>query len=165
MVTIARRPPEMIRAAWARKKTPPAEERPPRELNLGAVLDLGNVVFKPFRGRPYAVPPVPLRAGEQISTTWNEIRGMGEIIPQEQLPQYYAAFRRLQSFIWKNVRPVGKLRRFRRALGLMRNPFRDATEMEVADFALFLLQRRTSMNVPSPRAAMTKSPTLATSGT
>ena len=158
MITIARRPPEQIRAAWARKKKPAAEERPPRPLNLGAVLDLGNVIFKPFRGRAYAVPPLPWRQGERISAASNDIRAIGDVIPAEQLPAYYAGFGTLQRLIWKNVRPVGKLRRLRWALGLMRNPFRNATEMEVADFALFLLKRRTSTSVPSPRMAMKKTP-------
>lgn len=137
---------EEMRERWARIRPPDTERAkpPPRPLNLRHILDLGNVVYFTFRGRSYGVPPLPWRTGEELLDAWLQLREMGQLDERSKVQPYYKAMRRLQDLLWKSCRPVGKLRRLLDWLHLHRNPFRKATEGEIAELAVFLLGRRMS---------------------
>jgi hypothetical protein len=138
-------------------KPPQSEQRPAaRALNVEPLLDLGDLVYFHFRGRAYCVPPLPARQGERILDTWLELQEYGETLTRELLPRYYAGLRRLESLIWQSIRPEGRFRRLLYHLKLLPNPYRRATEREVVERTLFLLERRTSMSVSRPRPAKTR---------
>ena len=145
---------DMVRN-WERVAPPPVEPSgpPPRALNLDHVMDLGNTIFFTFRGRAYGIPPLAWREGERILDAWLEAQTFGNQIERETLGPYYGVIRRLQRLVWKNTRPVGPLRRLLRKLHLHPNPFRRATEGEIAELAVFMLGRRmtSGSRLPIPR--------------
>lgn len=126
-----------------------------RPMNLDAVLELGSIVYFPFRGRAYGVPPLPWRAGEQLLDACLEARSYTTTtaLPRDQISAYFAVLRRMQDLIWRAVFPVGRVRRFLRRLRLLKNPFLKATEGELITIALFLLQRRMNVHDPALRPA------------
>lgn len=136
---------EMVRN-WQRVAPPPdpVSGPSPRALNLDTVLDLGNIVFFTFRGRAYGIPPLAWRDGERLLDCWLEAQEIGMQLERNTLRQYYRCIANLQRLLWKNTRPTGPFRRLLRFLHLHRNPFRDATEGELAELAVFLLGRRTN---------------------
>jgi len=137
---------EQMVQAWERVRVappaPPRSEPLPRALNLDHVMDLGNSIFFLFRGRAYGIPPLAWREGERILDTWLEAKSYGAALERKNLAAYYACFKRLQRLLWKNCRPVGLVRRTLHRLHLHRNPFRRATEGEIAELAVFMLGRR-----------------------
>jgi hypothetical protein len=126
---------------------------PPRPLNLAHVLDLGNTVFFYFQGRAYGIPPLPWQQGEAILDAWLEARELGQIDSREKAGPYFRVIARLQKLLWKNCRPVGRFRRLLKRLGLHPNPFRRATEGELAELAVFILGLRMRSSGPEPRTA------------
>ena len=150
MLVVDRTPREDMERAWARhreqqtrgRETPAAEQPPPRPRNLRAILDLGTMTYFTFRGRSYGVPPLPWRLGERILDAWLEVCSHGEQLQKEDLPAYYAALDRMVEAMWEATRPPGRWRRWLKRLGLARNPYRDATEGELAELAVFFLGRR-----------------------
>lgn len=132
-----------------------ATGRPPRAANLGAMLDLGNTIYFPHRGRAYGVPPLPWRQGEQLINVWLEAEEYGDQITRETSAPYYRCIALLAKLIWKNTYPTPLWRRIAKALHLSRNVFLDATEREVSDIALFLLERRTSISELASRKTRT----------
>jgi hypothetical protein len=135
---------------WAAVRPTLPEPTPASQpLNLREVLDLGTVVFFNFRGRPYGIPPLAWRQGEQILDAYLELEAIGQVsehgqkvLSKPDLPDYYRCMATLQGLLWRNTRSVGKLRRLRRLLGLLSNPFRQATEGEILALARFMLARR-----------------------
>lgn len=125
-----------------------------RALNLEHILDLGNIIFFHFRGRAYGIPPLPWREGEKILAAWQEAKSHGPTLDRESLTPYFQAIEKLQGLLWRNCRPVGRVRRLLRWLGLHPNPFRIATEGEIGELALFMLGRRMSraVRLPTPGA-------------
>ena len=142
---------QMVRA-WERERVAPptaASAGPlPRALNLDHVMDLGNSIFFLFRGRAYGIPPLAWREGERILDTWLEAKTYGASLERKNLPAYYACFKKLQRLLWKNCKPTGPVRRLLNRLHLHRNPFRLATEGEIAELAVFMLGRRMRSIVP-----------------
>ena len=133
-----------MRARWARLRPADSEpgEPPPRPLNMEHILDLGNTVFFTFRGRAYGIPPLAWKDGERLLDAWLELREMGNVDERAKVLPYFRAINRLQRLLWKACRPTGPLRRLLRLLRLHPNPFREATEGELAELAVFLLGRR-----------------------
>lgn len=120
------------------------EDPPPRPLNLDAVLDLGTIVFFTFRGRPYGIPPLAWKAGQRLLDAYLRAEECGMELGHENMQDYFDALRDLQDLLWRNTRSVGRIRRLMRRIGLVRNPFRGATEKEIVDLARFMLGRRTT---------------------
>jgi hypothetical protein len=150
MINISRRTREEMDARWEAYRQlqasvrPVAREVPPRPQNVHAILDLGNLVYFEFRGRPYGVPPLPWREGEQLMDLWLEVRGYGSEITGAKVQPYFAAMRKLARLIWRNSRPCGFALRAAKRLHLLRNPFMsEANERELADIAVFFLGLRT----------------------
>jgi hypothetical protein len=134
-----------MRERWARldkDREPEPAETPPRPLNLRHILDLGNVVYFTFRGRAYGIPPLAWRDGEELLDCWLELRELGAVDSREKLGPYFHGMRRLQRLLWRSCRPTGLFRRILYRLRLHANPFRRATEGEIAQLAVFLLGRR-----------------------
>ena len=138
----------------------PVSGPPLRALNLEHVMDLGNRIYFTFRGRAYGIPPLAWREGERILDAWLEAKAFGDALKREDLPAYYACIRKLQRLVWRNCRPTGPIRRLLRFLHLHRNPFRRATEGEIAELAVFMLARR--MKSPEARLVPEPSPVLGT---
>lgn len=142
-MTIRYTPREEVKRRWATKRPAPKKEAPPRPLNLRHVLDLGELVYFTFRGRPYGIPPLAWREGERILDAYLELEAFQESLGRDDLPRYYDAMGRLQDALWATCRPVSRVRRLARWVGLAGNPFRRATERELVELALFILGRRT----------------------
>ena len=128
-------------------------------MNLEASLDLGNITFFQFRGRAYGVPPLPWHEGEKILRAWSRAEAYGAELSNDDLPGYFNCIKEMQDLIWHNIRPAGNkpmalVRRFLKFIRVLRNPYRLATEREVAERALFLSGRRMSTSEPAPQRAM-----------
>lgn len=145
---------EMVRN-WERVAPPPVDRTGPplRALNLEHVMDLGNTIFFTFRGRAFGIPPLAWREGEKIFDVWQEARGLTDLADSDQRRAYFRCIARLQKLVWANCKPVGPVRRWLRFFHLHRNPFRRATEGEIAELAVFILGRRTKS---SGRASATQ---------
>ena len=150
---------EQMVQAWERVRdappTPPSSGPLPRALNLDHVMDLGNSIFFIFRGRAYGIPPLAWKKGEKILDTWLEAKNLGAIDSRDKIRPYFRAIRELQRLLWKNCRPTGPMRRLLYRLHLHRNPFRRATEGEIAELAVFTLGRRMRstdqpVSIPAP---------------
>jgi hypothetical protein len=150
MISIVRR--EQPRAAVEQQRARP------RAINLTGALELGDSLFFAFRGRAYRVPMLPWRSGELILDAWLEIESYGTEITRENRGAYYACIQRLEKLIWANVRPVGFVNRILYRLGLMRNPFRHATEREIVERSHFLLRRRMNVSGSTNIEMTTKRP-------
>ena len=140
-------PPEEIEANWARYRA--RQPRPPVALmpemkNVQAVLDLGNLVHFIFRGRAYGVPPIPYKVGLQFVDVAAKLKEFqkGELTA-ETVADYQAVLATLPGLIWRHSRPVGRVRRFLKRLGLLRNPFEQATEAELGERLRFFERCRT----------------------
>lgn len=163
-------------AAWrARRKTPAPAPVGSRPLNVREVLDLGNVVYFTFQGRAYGIPPLGWRAGQRLLLLWTEALSFPSPLTRESAPEYFKLIGQLPGLLWAHCHPTGKLRRFLRAVGCLRNPFKRATEAELVELAAFFLGRRSSSSIglapanpanprPSPARPTfsTTSPTSAT---
>lgn len=153
---------EQMVQAWERKRVAPPTVKSagplPRALNLDHVMDLGNTIFFIFRGRAYGIPPLAWREGERILDTWLEAKTYGAALERKNLPAYYACFQKLQRLLWKNCKPTGPVRRLLNRLHLHPNPFRLATEGEIAELAVFMLGRRMRFPAPVPSPAPDPSP-------
>lgn len=144
------------RQAQARPEPARSPEVPQAPRNLGAILDLGNMVFFLFRGRPYGAPPLPWRAGQRLMDLWLQaLRHRGDLTDQTA-KHYYSVIAQLPALLWHLTSPVGRTRRILRALGLHRNPFRGATEQELVDLAAFFLARRRMSSIGLLPATTTK---------
>ena len=135
---------ERMAENWRRVAPPPdpVTQPTPRALNLDAILDLGNIVFFTFRGRAYGIPPLAWRDGERLLDAWLEAKELGAQLERKTLRPYFRCIQRLQQLLWKSTRPTGPVRRLLRFAHLHRNPFRDATEGELAELAVFMLGLR-----------------------
>ena len=136
-------PREVIEQRWAEKRPPEPAKPPPAPLNVREVLDLGSLVYFEFRGRPYGVPPLPYRAGQRLVSLWFEVARMGATISDDNRRAYDRALAQIVRLMWRHTRPVGILMRALRRLGLLRNPFKLASEAEIAELVGFFLRART----------------------
>lgn len=136
------------RVARLKKKVSEPLAQPP--WNVEVVLDLGNVTFFLFRGRPYGMPPLPWKAGQKLLAAWHVVTGTPNILTPETAPAYYEALQKIPPLLWANCYPQSRILRVLRWFGLVRNPFARATEYELAEYADFFLRRRTRPGVSSP---------------
>ena len=120
-----------------------AEGVAPRPVNVREILDLGALVFFRWRGRSYGVPPLPWKAGAALLDAFLEAQNLGERITEENADRYYRALRTMSRIMWRHTRPVGFTRRALKRLRVLRNPYTQASEREIADLAVFFLGCRT----------------------
>ena len=121
------------------------EERPrPAVKNRPALVYLTDPLRVPFRGRLYELPPVGFRDGERIM----EIQERLEDTDHSARKGRRALFEEAAALIRRLVTPDrGWLLRLRWRLRLVRNPFRQATEVEIAELLGFLAACRTRSTV------------------
>jgi hypothetical protein len=132
------RPRAEVEAYWRERAM--SEARPTRETrNAAPVLFLTDPVRVPFRGAVYQIPPIPYTVGLQAVELQTQILKCGEA-------NDFDGFRNLLGeavkIIRANVKPwkAGGWTRIKWALGW--NPFRRATEMELAELLAGFLMRR-----------------------
>jgi hypothetical protein len=147
-------PKAVVAERWARYylKRRPAAPPPAKVRNVGPVLDLGNTTFFVFRGRPFGVPAVPYKLGQQLVELRQAAPPPGVPLDAKNSPPYFAYIRRLPRLLWPHLRPVGRLRRVLKRCGLLRNPLERATEAELVEIADFFLARRMRSGVQFPQA-------------
>jgi len=150
-------PPEVVEANWARyrAKQPRPRVTAPKLLNVQQVLDLGNLVFFTFRGRAYGVPPLPYKAGLRFADVSADLKRLqGELIQgqltRDAIAEYRQILAALPGLMWRHARPVGRARRLLRVVGLLRNPFEEASEKEFGELLDFFLSRRMTSSVQFP---------------
>lgn len=140
-----------------RPASPAAESPVERPRNVEPILSIGDASYFHFRGRAFGVPPLPWKAGQRITDA--QARAIGAMATLSSDPtslpiraDYYKALGQLAPLLWRHCRPVGKLRRFLRFIGLHRNPFANATDRELLELADFFSSRRMRSGVPAPPA-------------
>lgn len=103
----------------------------PEPLNVQPTLELGGSMELTFRGVSYIVPPVPFKAGIELSALWTRLENLDGKDPGELaeiLTRLVKLFRTL-------VRPRGMLRRL--FWRFTRNPFASASPREVGQLVGF----------------------------
>lgn len=148
----------------ATRRTPAPAALGSRLLNVQQVLDMGNVVYFTFRGRAYGIPPLGWRGGQELTLLWTEAVAYPSPLTPETAPAYYALIARLPGLLWKHCHPAGWLARRLHRLGLLRNPFRHATEGELVELAAFFQSRRSASSI-GPGPATNQSPPTPTPST
>lgn len=150
MVMIRRVPREQMAANHAaRRLTRVATVSRPVLANIPTLLDLGDTVYVEFRGRAFGVPPVAWRVGEKLlAARMDAMAAAGSgTLTKESAPAYYRALQKLARILWRHSFPVGRIWRFLKAVRVMRNPYRQATEAELVALTDFFLQRRMASGV------------------
>lgn len=135
-------PRKEARKRWAEAypPRPPEPPRPPK--NVREVLDLGNLTYFHFRGRLYAVPPFAFPAAQDLLREWVRVQGLGTTLDEEAQRTYFRSMRKMARIMWKHSRPVGIPLRVLRFLRLLRNPFLEATDVELGEIAGFFWRSR-----------------------
>lgn len=141
------------RAAARLRKKVDAMPKVQSPFNVEIVLDLGNIVFFHFRGRAYGMPPLPWAEGQRLMKVWLEA-SQHTTITKDNAQAYFAALRQIPPILWRNCYPSSKLLRIMRRLGLMKNPFKSATEQELGRYASFFLARRMRSGESNPPVVM-----------
>ena len=143
------------RAAAARTGRP-SSPPPPKTANVVPVLALGDTAFVHFRGRAFAVPPVPWHAGTKIQAALVAARDLGTDMGPAEIEKLHAIMAPIPDLVWSLCRPVGILPRLFRWLRILPNPFRHATEGELGALLGLFWERRTRSSVSlSARPART----------
>lgn len=151
-----RQPGEMAdahhRARFRRRQTAAAANASTtRSRNVETILSLGSLEFFEFRGRAYGVPPVPWRAGQALNAARVAAIDALEVLKvdatdRDATDDYYRAIRTIPALLWAHCFPSGKFLRLWKATPwiryLQRNPFADASDGELLEYADFFLARR-----------------------
>ena len=117
---------------------PPANGRPALAL-LGSE---GHHVV-PFDGRGYVLGYVSFEDGIRLVQAQASVDGLGDTDPTpEAVEAYLAAMRVIVDMAPRYLQPIERVRRFFWRLGLVRNPFRRATDAEVGQLLGFFLACR-----------------------
>lgn len=125
--------------------------RVPQQRNVEAVLSLGDVRYITYRNRTYQIPPVPFKLGQRVLDTHTKVLEHAKNVvrtgKKEPMDAFYQQMTLLTQLLWLHVRPIGKIKRFFWRFGLLRNPFRSASEAEIKAIADFFLQGRMMSSV------------------
>jgi hypothetical protein len=128
-------------------------ERQPEQRNVEQVLALGATRYITYRDRTYRIPPVPFKLGQSVLTVYvrshEHARHVALTGKRDHADEFYLDLDRLAKLIWSHVRPIGKVKRFFWRCGLLRNPFRSASEGEMRAVVDFFLQGRMTSSVRS----------------
>ena len=145
-------PDEMARRHRTRgMMTPSRQPRQPEHKNVEVVLSLGDVRYILFHGNTYRVAPVPFKLGERVLDSHSKLVALAKKVAvtgdKKMTDQFYRQMAIQSRLLWQHIRPSGKVRRFFWRLGLMYNPFRDASEKEITELTNFFLQCRMTSSV------------------
>lgn len=143
---------EMAQRHRARNAAAPARQtRKPEHRNVEQVLSLGDVRYILFGGRVFRVPPVPFKLGERVLDSHTRLIMYAKEVAmtgkKEPTDKFYRQMVIQAKLLWKHMRPSGKINRMLWRLGLMRNPFREASEKEITELTDFFLQCRMTSSV------------------
>lgn len=140
----------MAREQYARAF--PAREGPsPRAKNARATLLLvdGERVEIPYRGRVYELLPVSFEDGIKLADVRDTLEALEHARPsKENVHRYARTLRAIVAMAPKYLRPRGRVRRM--LWPLTRNPFRGASDQEVAELLGFFLGCRMRSRVRYP---------------
>lgn len=129
----------------------PEIARTPEIRNIETVLSLGDTRYFRFRRWTIGVLPLPFKKGQALLDLYLKTMAMGKIVAEkgdkDVQSQYYRNLGKLKRMLWRHAYPTGRLLRMLRRVGVMRNPFRLATEGELLEIADFFLRGRTKSNV------------------
>lgn len=137
-------------AALSRQVVPTST---PQERNVEHVLTLGEMRYVSYRNRTFRIRPVPFKLGERvldlkikILADAKQVAKTGARAPAEA---FYDKLDQMAKLLWMHMQPIGKVRRLMWHLGMLRNPFRNATETELIAIVDFFLQGRMMSSVRS----------------
>lgn len=132
-------------------ETPSRQPRRPIHKNVEQILSLGDVRYIMYRTRAYRVPPVPFKLGERVLQSHTQLIAYAKEIAmtgrKETADKFYRQMMIQARLLWQHMRPTGKIKRILWRLGLMHNPFRDASEQEITELTNFFLQCRMMSSV------------------
>lgn len=126
--------------------------REPRQRNVEAVLSLGATRYFMYRRKTYAVPPVPFKLGQRVLTLYLETTALAQSAAKGNKQdgiKYFGRLKELVNVMWPHIRLTRRWKRVFKSLHLYRNPFRDASDLEVLDVTNFFLQGRMKSSVQS----------------
>lgn len=127
----------------ARRTAAVAAETPTVPMNIGAVLDLGETMYRNFRGKPFGVPPLPWKEGKRLQAAWLAAAQYKSPLTPETAQKYFAAIALIPPILRRNCFPASNwIKRSLWAIGLWPNPFDRMAEEELVEAASFFLQRR-----------------------
>lgn len=128
-------------------------QRQPQQRNVEQILSLGDVRYMGYRNQAFRVPPVPYKLGQKVLDTHIRVLTHAKKVARggtkEDSDQYFTELSYLVGLLWKHIRPTGKMRRLFWHLGLLSNPFRQASEKEVNEVTDFFLKGRMTSSVRS----------------
>lgn len=111
-------------------------------LNVETPMIVEPWVFFTFAGRAYGVGPLPVDEGREILEALNDAKSAGTLSDRPAIDAYHDGLRRLRRTLWRNTRPVGRIRRLRKRFGLLRKEYRPATDAQLVKIAEFMLAQR-----------------------
>lgn len=148
-------PPDEVAARYraTNPKAPPRQNRQQEQKNVEVVLSLGAVRYVHFGPRTFCCPPVPYRLGQRVldlhTKILTHVRGVARTGNKKEMDAYYADADKMVRLLWSHIRPLGKFKRVLWRMGLMRNPFKAASEAELKAITDFFLQGRMTSSVRS----------------
>ena len=135
----------------------PMPRRPSQQRNIEAVLSLGDVRFFMSRFGVFCVPPVRYKLGQRVLNMHAMALQLAQqvviSVSKQSTDEYYRELQKIAKLLWKHIRPVHKVKRMFWRLGLLHNPFRQASEGEIREITDFFLQGRMTSSVRSMSAA------------
>lgn len=161
MILSPAQPSDMLAAHHGARRRTIAKAPAARLRNVEPILSLGELEFVHFRGRAYGVPPLPWKAGQQLlDARLRAIDATAVLARDPRDPEmrtaYFKALAKISALLWRNCHPTGKVRRFLRRLGLLQNPWANASEWELLEHADFFVSRRMKSGVPARPASLTR---------
>lgn len=139
-MAIKPKPRAEVEAAWREWLTDQRRALPPTR-NRDNVLYLTDPMRMAYRGRIYEILPVPFRSGLRAIAIQEKAIEAAKV---QDYTTYAAALNDALELIRKGVRPYRASWIVRLAWALGWNPFKDATEMEVGEFLMGFIIRRTT---------------------
>ena len=147
---------EAMAAEGYRKRYPDGRPRGKPPANVEATLFLlgAKIRVLPYRGRGYELGFVSFEDGLRLTQAKVAIDVFAEGDPTpETAKEYLQAMRTIVRMAPRYLLPVERVRRLFWRLGLRRNPFRKATDVEVGQLLGFFLGCRTRSRVQYPPPA------------
>lgn len=154
-------PDEVAQRHRAARPTPPRQNgaantvipRQPEQRNVEPVLSLGSTRYVTFGPRTYRVPPLPYRLGQRTLDLHIKILADAKQVAltgdRKAMKAFYEKHGQMAKLLWSHIRPLGMFRRVLWRLGLMRNPFKNASEAEMKAIVDFFLEGRMKSSVRS----------------
>jgi hypothetical protein len=125
------------------------EKRPPLEIvNVETFRRmLAGSTFS-YQGERYRVPRLPFEAGVELKKLELEVQRMNRYVASGMMMEEYRLIaRRLAAIMWTVVWPTSRWAIVRKRLGMMRNPFRQATDFELGQVLSFCLAHRMTSTI------------------